>query len=138
MDYGPGKVAAVNPDQKTGKMTLAWSIDERTTEWTDPIGPPNHRVLVGTNIKTNVTNPLELFAGPIGANYKEQLQWRDAATGKLLAAPDFFNQMIVEFQMWPGFGGLIYYGENDGHIIALKVLPSSQTGLNSTTSTKAS
>jgi hypothetical protein len=26
-------------------------------------------------------------------------------------------------EMWPGYGGLIYYGQNDGHIIDLKVLP---------------
>ena len=29
------------------------------------------------------------------------------------------------FQMWPGYGGLVYEGLNDGHIMALKVLPAS-------------
>jgi hypothetical protein len=86
MEAGPGKVADVNLDQKTGELTSGWSVDEKTGEWTVLIGPANHRVLVGTNIKTNVTNPLNRFAGPIGANYTEQMQWRDAMTGKLLAA----------------------------------------------------
>lgn len=64
---------------------------------------------MGTNIKTNVTNPTEPFL-EIGANYKEQVQRRDATTGKLLAASAYFNPIIVEFQRWPGYGGLIYYG----------------------------
>jgi|SRR5206468_2996288 len=119
-------------------MTLAWSVDQRTTEWMVLIGPANHRVLVGTNIKTNVTNPLDYFARPIGENYKEQLQWRDAATGKLLAASDYFSPMIVEFEMWPGYGGLIYYGENDGHIIALKVLPTASTSPSSSSANSTS
>jgi hypothetical protein len=80
MDPGPGKVAAIDLDQKSGNMTLAWSVDQKTPEWTVLIGPVDHRVLVGTNIKTNVTNPIDYNAGPIGANYKEQMQWRDAAT----------------------------------------------------------
>ena len=47
-------------------------------------------------IKANATNPLDYFAGPIGANYTEQMQWRDAVTGKLLAASDYFSPMIPE------------------------------------------
>lgn len=127
MDPGPGKVAAINLDQKTGNMTLAWSVDQKTLEWTVLIGPADQRVFVGTNILTNVTNPLGYKVGPLGANYKEQLQWREASTGKLLAASDYFSPMINGFEMWPGYGGLIYYGQNDGHIIALKVLPTSSS-----------
>jgi hypothetical protein len=139
MDPGPGKVAAVDLDPKTGNMTLAWSVDQRTPEWTILIGPADQRVLVGTNIKTNITNPLDYDAGPIGANYKEQMIWREADTGKLLAASDYFNPMIPLFQMWPGYGGLIYEGLNDGHIMTLKVLPAtnatSTANMTSTTTT---
>jgi hypothetical protein len=123
MDPGPGKAAAVNLDQETGNMTLAWSVDEKTLEWMVLIGPADQRVFVGTNILTNITNPLDYNVGPIGANYKEQIQWRDANTGKLLAVSDYFSPMINGFQMWPGYGGLIYEGLNEGHIMALKVLP---------------
>lgn len=135
MDPGPGKVAAINLDQKTGNMTPAWNVDEKTREGAALIGPAKQRVLVWTNIKTNVSNPLDYFPGPIGANYTEQLQWRDAATGRLLAATDYFSPMIFEFQMWPGYCGLIYYGENGGHIVALKVLPAATTNAASTTDT---
>jgi hypothetical protein len=138
MDPGPAKVAAINLDQKTGNMTLAWSVDQKTPEWTVLIGPANHRVLVGTNVLTNVTNPLDYFAGPIGANYTEQIQWRDAATGKLLAASDYFSPMIPLFQMWPGYGGLIYEGLNDGHIMALKVLSASSNSTSPSPSTSTS
>ena len=84
---------------------------------------------------TNVTNPLDYKVGPIGANYKEQIQWRDASTGKLLAASDYFSPMINGFEMWPGYGGLIYEGLNEGHIMALKVLPA--TNATSTAATTA-
>ena len=84
------------------------------------IGPANNRGMVGTNISSNVTNPLDLQSGPKSVNYKEQIQWRDAATGKLLAASDFFSPMSTGFEVWPGYGGLIYEGLNDGHIMALK------------------
>lgn len=80
MDPGPGKVAAINLNQETGNMTLAWSVDEKTPEWTVLIGPASQRVLVGTNLQTNVTNPLEYDAGPIGPNYKERIRWREAAS----------------------------------------------------------
>ncbi len=31
--------------------------------------------------------------------------------------------MIVGMQVWAGYGGFIYEGLNEGHIMALKVLP---------------
>jgi hypothetical protein len=61
--------------------------------------------------------------GPIGANYKEQIQWRDAATGKLLAASDFFPSAAAYATVPVGYGGLIYDITNIGNIIALQVLP---------------
>jgi hypothetical protein len=112
MDPGPGKVVGIDLDPETGNMTLAWSVDQKTTEWTVLIGPTDQRVLVRTNILTNATNPLDYNTGPIGVNYKEQIVWRDAETGKLLAASDYFGPMISGFQMWPGYGGLIYEGLN--------------------------
>ncbi len=84
-----------------------------------------------------MTNPLDYNAGPIGANYKEQMQWREADTGRLLAASDFFAPMIPGFQMWPGYGGVIYEGLNDGDIMALKVLPATNTTANNTAATKS-
>jgi hypothetical protein len=128
-------------------MSLAWSADQSTLSWMALIGPADQRVLVGTNILTNVTNPLDWQSGPVGANYVEQVVWRDADTGGQHAASDYFSPMSAGFQVWPGYGGIIYEGLNDGGIIALKVLPSTNTtssatvnsidtvGLNSTSET---
>lgn len=80
-------------------------------------------VLVGTNILSNITNPLDLQSGPKGTNYIEQIVWRAADTGRLLSAFDYFSPMFAGFEVWPGYGGLIYEGLNEGNIMALKVLP---------------
>ncbi len=129
MDAGPGKTVGIDLDQDTGNMTVAWTEDPKTLSWFILIGPADQRVLVGTNISTNEPDPAVVDVGPIGANYKEQIQWREASTGKLLAASDFFSPMIVGMQVWAGYGGFIYEGLNDGHIMALKVLP--QTNIDS-------
>jgi hypothetical protein len=99
MDPGPGKVVGIDFDQETGKMTLAWSVDQKTLSWFVLIGPAYNRVIVGTNISSNITDPAALEVGPKGVNYVEQIQWREAATCKLLAASDFFSPMSVGFQV---------------------------------------
>jgi hypothetical protein len=55
--------------------------------------------------------------------YTEQVVWRDAATGKLLAASDYFSGMSTGAPPEPDYGGLLYYMTFDGHIMALQVLP---------------
>lgn len=109
MDSGPGKSVGISLDQKTSNMTHAWSADQTTLSWMILIGPANQRVL-------DVTY---------------------AAYGKLLAASDFFSPMSAGFEVWPGYGGLICEVLNDGHIMALKVLPKS-TSSNSTSATSTS
>jgi len=52
------------------------------------------------------------------------MQWRDADTGKLLAESDFFPPATFEGPVPVGYGGMIYDVLNNGHIIALQVLPS--------------
>jgi hypothetical protein len=133
MDPGPGKTVGIDFHQATGKMSVAYSGDESTLSCLILIGPAKHRVLVGTNISSNVTNPLDLHSGAKGANYLEQIQWREAATGKLLAASDFFSPMSSGFEVWLGYGGLIYEGLNARHVMALQVLPkSNMTSSNAT------
>jgi hypothetical protein len=80
MDTGPGKAVGINIDQKTGKMSVAWSTDQTTESWQILIGPANHRVLVETNIASNVTNVLDLHSGPKGANYIEQILDKTASS----------------------------------------------------------
>lgn len=126
MDPGPGKVAAVDINPQTGEMKLAWSVDQSTLSWMVLIGPPDKRVLVATDIKTNTSmpNPLDWQSGPIGANYTERVQWRQASTGKLLGQSDYYSPMVVGMQLWPGYGGLIYDGLTDGGLVAFQPLPS--------------
>jgi hypothetical protein len=45
--------------------------------------------------------------------------------------------MIPGFEMWPGYGGLIYEGLQDGHVMTLKVLPTSSTSSPSSPSTNS-
>lgn len=134
MDPGPGKAVGINLDQKTGNMTVGWSTDQKTLSWLILIGHADHRVLLGTNISSNVTNPVDLVSGPKGVNYVEQIMRRDADTGKLLAASDYFRPMSSGFEVWPGYGGLIYEGLNDGHLMALKVLPASSNSTSTSSS----
>jgi hypothetical protein len=130
MDEGPGKVVGINFDQTTGNMSIAWGPEEmKTFGWVNAIGPSDQRVLVGTNMK--VTNESDIEAGPKDPTYIEQVMWRDAATGKLLAASDYFSPMSEGSQPLPGYGGLTYHVLQDGHLMALKVLP--QTNATSTT-----
>lgn len=137
MDPGPGKSVGIDIDPATGNMSLAWSKDQKTLSWMVLIGPADQRVLVATNILSNVTNPVDLQSGPKGANYIEQIVWRDANTGRQLAASDYFSPMSAGFQVWAGYGGIIYEGLNDGNLMALKVLPAtnaaSTTVMTSTT-----
>jgi hypothetical protein len=125
MDAGsPHKAFAVDIDPNNGNMSVAWVEPQWSQSYITLIGPSYGRVLVNTNMSSPVTqNVSEMKPGPIGANYKEQIQWRDAATGKLLAASDFFPSAAAYATVPVGYGGLIYDITNIGNIIALQVLP---------------
>jgi hypothetical protein len=72
-------------------------------------------------------NASELNPWSTTANYKEQMQWRDANTGKLLAASDFFPPATFEGPVPVGYGGMVYDVLNIGNIVALQVLPAGNT-----------
>jgi hypothetical protein len=123
MDPGANKVVGLDFDQVTGKMTLAWSVDQATWSWMTLIGPANQRVLVASNIVSSEPDVAKWNIGPVGANFKEQLMWRDASTGKLLAAGEFYGPQVIGMKVWPGYGGLIYEILTDGTIVEYQVLP---------------
>jgi len=132
MDAGVHKAFAVNIDPSTGNMSVAWVESQWSQSYIMLIGPSYARVFVNTNMSSLVTqNVSEMKPGSIGANYKEQIQWRDAATGNLLAASDFFPSSASYADVPVGYGGLIYDITNIGNIIALQVLPA--TNVTSTT-----
>jgi hypothetical protein len=142
MDAGVHKAFAVDIDPSTGNMSVAWVEPQWSQLYITLIGPSYARVFVNTNMSSPVTqNVSEMQPGPIGANYKEQIQWRDAETGRLLAASDFFPSAASYADVPVGYGGLIYDITNIGHIIALQVVPATNTtstaNMTSTTTTTA-
>jgi hypothetical protein len=107
-DVGMRKVAGIKIDQATGELNVAWVVDDTTTTFQPLIGPKDKRVLLLTNMKLNVEKePIKVAL--FTENYKEQLTWRDAATGKLLAESDFFEPLSINGLTPPGFGGRVYF-----------------------------
>lgn len=128
MDFGAHKAFAVNIDPNTGKMSVAWVKPQWSRNYITLIGPSDGRVFVNTNISSPVTqNASELNGWSTTANYREQMQWRDANTGKLLAASDFFPPATFEGPVPVGYGGMVYDVLNIGNIVALQVLPATNT-----------
>jgi hypothetical protein len=122
-DMGMRKVAGIKIDQATGDLKVAFVVDDTTSTFQPLIGPKDKRVLLLTNMKLNVEKePIKLAL--FTENYKEQLTWRDAATGKLLAESDFFEPLSINGLTPPGFGGRIYFPTAVGKsFYVLQVMP---------------
>jgi len=122
-DMGLGKVAGIRLDQATGEMTVAFVVDDVTSTFQPVIGPKERRVLLLTNAKLNVAEE-PLMAAIFTENYSEQLTWRNAATGKILAASDFFEPLTLNSLTPPGFGGRVYFPTAvDKRFYVLQVMP---------------
>ena len=130
MDGGAGKIVGLKYDPVNGNMSVAWTGNQSTLAFLSLIGPADQRVLVGTDMEPGTTIPQMTNNPP--PSYTERVMWRDAATGKVLAASDYFSGMSAGAPPAPGFGGLLYYMTFNGHIMALQVLPQPSN----TTSTK--
>jgi hypothetical protein len=121
-DFNLGTCSAI--DLRDGRLSLAWKEDMRTQAFTSLIGPPDKRVFVASNMKSSKeSDPTKYDYGPKGANFTEQYQWRDAASGKLLAASDYYPPKAEASQTPPGYGGLIYGLTNNGKLLTLYVQP---------------
>ena len=122
-DMGVGKIAGIKIDQATGDLKTVFVLDNMSTTFQPMFGPKDKRVLVLTNMKKNVPaepNDVAFFT----QNYKEQVTWNDAATGRQLAASDFFEPLTMNSLTTPGFGGRVYFptGAGKGFYI-LQVMP---------------
>ena len=137
MDAGsPHKAFGVDLNPNTGKMSVVWVVPQWSQSYITLIGSSHNRVFVNTNMSSPVTqNVSEMNPWSKGANYVEQIQWRDANTGKLLAASDFFPSAAAYATVPVGYGGLIYDILNIGNIIALQVLPATNETATATTPT---
>jgi hypothetical protein len=120
-DMGIGRVAGIKLDQATGDMKTVWVVDDTTSAFQPLIGPKDKRVMLLSNAKKNVERePIKLAL--FTANYKEQVTWRDAATGRIIAQSDFFEPLALGSLITPGFGGRVYFPTGRGFIV-LQVMP---------------
>lgn len=120
-DMGIGKVAGIKIDPATGSMETAWVIDTTTSTFQPLIGPPEKRVLLLSNMKPDVAGEPVMQAVSTG-EYTEQVTWRDAATGRLIAESEFFEPLSFNSLIVPGFGGRVYFPTGEG-FITLQVMP---------------
>jgi len=128
-DLGVGKVAGIKLDPATGEMKSVFVVDDWTFTFQPVVGPADKRVLLLTNMRfdhidtakpiTKADMQKALFFG----EYREQLTWRDAATGRILAESDFFERLSPGSLTTPGFGGRAYFPTNKGFLV-LEALPS--------------
>jgi hypothetical protein len=115
-DMGMGKVAGIKLDHATGTMKTAFVVDDTTSGLQTVIGPKDKRVLIVSNVRRDF--PFEGTMVELMTHlYREQVIWRDAATGRILAASDFFPPMIPNALLTPGFGGRVYYVMNGGFMV---------------------
>ena len=49
--------------------------------------------------------------------YMEQVRWRDAATGRLIAESGLMAPMSVSTAVTPGFGGRVDYPTDSGFVV---------------------
>lgn len=112
-DMGMKKVAGIRIDPETGKLETAFVVDDISNTFQPVVGSADKRVLLLTNIKL-ASDDEPIPQAVQKSDYTEQLTWRDAATGKLLAESDFFEPLTVNSLTAPGFGGRVYFPTADG------------------------
>jgi len=126
-DDGVGKVAGIKINPETGELSNAFVVENRTTTFQPVIGSKEHRVLLLTNMKLN--NPKQpIMEATLSGNYREQLTWRDAATGRILAESDFFEPITINSLTTPGFGGRVYFPTINDFIV-MQVMPKPEAAL---------
>jgi len=122
-DMGMKKVAGIRIDPESGALETAFVLDDITSTFQPVFGPADKRVLLLTNMKlpSDDTSIMEALQK---ANYTEQLTWRDAATGEILAESNFFEPLTINSLTPPGFGGRVYFPTAMGKgFYVLQVMP---------------
>jgi hypothetical protein len=99
-------------------------VDNTTLAFQPLIGPKDNRVLILSNMKPAIPRMPVLLALMTG-KYKEQVTWREAATGRILAESDFFEPLSPGSLITPAFGGRVYFPTAKG-FITLQVRPAAK------------
>ena len=117
IDSSPGVIGALKLTD-SGLQTV-WIKHQRTTEFLALIGPPDHRVVVGTEIppgQAPVTNTTDFVV------------WRDAQDGKELARTKQLPKFTSGTMLQPYYFGKMFYPGEDGSLFELTVQPGPATG----------
>jgi hypothetical protein len=112
-DTAAGKLAAYDLDPETGALEHAWRVDQRSLSFTTLVGPPDRRVIIGTDIVG-----LESVQGILEAPH-EQVVFRDAATGVELARSGDLPRMSHGILVTPAFDGRFFELGHRGTITEL-------------------
>jgi hypothetical protein len=120
-DAGVGKVAGMRLNQATGEMTAEFVVENTTLTFQPLIGPKDERVLILSNMKGKLPGMNAIMEVATG-KYTEQVTWRNAATGEILAESDFLEPLTFNSLMVPGYGGRLYYPTDTGFYV-LQVRP---------------
>ncbi|TMV07523.1 hypothetical protein FGK63_08610 [Ruegeria sediminis] len=114
-DQNMMKIGALDFDQATGDMTVAWTLDGATTALQALYGPADQRVLGTARAEPGTT--LDALNQTSNPPYRQQAIWLDAKTGRLLAESDYFEPMNFNTLLSPGYGGRFYYMWENGFIV---------------------
>lgn len=110
-----GQIAAL--ELRDDGLHVLWKAPQRTFEFLALIGPPDKRVVVGTDVPYGVVGvPDQRISAP----NNHYVVWRDAATGAELARSPLLETAINAGTMIePGYGGRMYGLGKNGKIIEL-------------------
>lgn len=98
MDAIPGEIAAIK--LTSSGLTTIWKVHQTTTEFIAIIGPLQRRAIVATDVPT----------GDIpGHNRFDEVVWRKAATGQVLARSPKLPAMTSATMVQPYYRGGVFY-----------------------------
>jgi hypothetical protein len=107
-DALPGKMAAIQVSESG--LSILWTANQRTTEFTTLINPETSRVVVGTDIPD----------GEIpGNNHNDFAVWRNALTGEEIARSPLLPTMTQGTMIQPYYSGDMFFEGQSGTLIKL-------------------
>jgi hypothetical protein len=112
MDALPGEVAAVHFNSTALQET--WKVQQTTTEWIAIVGPPDQRVIVGSDIPGAEIPDI---------NTHDEVVWRNAATGAELARTGRMPAMTSGTMLQPYYHGDVFYPGGAGSLVKLEPAP---------------
>jgi hypothetical protein len=93
---------------RDGAFHPVWTERQRTIEFLTLMGPPDKRVMVGTDVP---------IGQQPGTNTESRVIWRDAETGRELARTGLLPAINGGTMVEPAYGGRMYYLAGNGKII---------------------